>query len=76
MTHRLQISITDTQYDVLNTEANRTGLSIAELIRRLVDGKLRPDARPRVQGYELSLGLWKRPDAAVAGRRPGIKLDD
>ena len=76
MTHRLQISITDTQYDVLNTEANRTGLSIAELIRRLVDGKLRPEARPHVQGYELSLALWKRPDAAVAGRRPGIKLED
>ncbi|HEX4521328.1 MAG TPA: ribbon-helix-helix protein, CopG family [Gaiellaceae bacterium] len=76
MTHRLQISITDDQYAVLNTEANRTGLSIAELIRRSVDRTWRPDARPRAKGYELSVGLWKRPDAAVAGRRPGIKLEN
>jgi hypothetical protein len=76
MTHRLQISITDAQYLALNAEANRTGLSIAELIRRLVDRAWRPEARPRAQGYELSVGLWKRPDAAVVGRRPGIRLED
>lgn len=76
MAHRVQIWMTDAQYEVLNAEANRTGVSMAELVRRLIDRAWRPGARPRVSGFELSMGIWKRPDAAVAGRRPGIKLDD
>ena len=76
MAHRVQIWTTDAQYEVLNAEANRTGVSMAELVRRLIDRAWRPGARPRVSGFELTMGIWKRPDAAVAGRRPGIKLDD
>jgi hypothetical protein len=76
MAHRLQIWMTENQYDALNAEADRTGLSMAELVRRLVDGSLLPDVRPRVSGLELSVGVWRRPDAAVASRRPGIKLRD
>jgi hypothetical protein len=76
MAHRLQIWLTDRQYDALNDEANRTSLSMAELIRRLVDRALRPNERPHLAGFELSVGMWRRPDAAVAGRRPGIKLGD
>jgi hypothetical protein len=75
MTRRLQISITDQQYDLLNAEANRTGLSMAELLRRLVDRAWTPGRRPNVNGFELSVGVWKRPDAAVVGRRPGKLLD-
>ncbi len=76
MTRRLQISLTERQYDVLNGEANRTGLSMAELIRRLVDRAWTPGKRPRVNGFELSVGVWTRPDAAIVGRRPGIPLED
>jgi hypothetical protein len=76
MPRRLQVWMTETQYEALNAEANRTGLSMAELVRRLVDRALLPDARPRLAGLELSLGVWRRPDAAVASRRPGIKLRD
>jgi hypothetical protein len=47
---------------------------MAELIRRLIDRALLPDARPRLRGLELNIGIWQRPDAAVAARRPGIKL--
>jgi hypothetical protein len=68
----MQITLTQQQYETLNTEAWRTGLSIAELVRRAVDGAYRPRARPPRSGVGLSVGLWSRPDAAGAGRRPGI----
>jgi len=74
--HRMQISLTARQYDVLNEEATRTGLSIAELVRRAVDRIYRPDVLTPVDGIEVSFGIWRRPDAAVAGRRPGIRLTD
>jgi hypothetical protein len=76
MSRRLQITLSERQYAILNDEANRTSVSMAELIRRLVDRALRPDARPQVAGFEVSLGLWKLPDAAVVGRRPGPELRD
>jgi hypothetical protein len=70
MSRRTQITLTDRQHDFLQTEAVRTGLSMAELIRRAVDGTYRPNVRPKVAGLELSMGVWSRPDAAVVGRRP------
>ena len=71
---RLHILVTERQRECLVAEANRTGLPVAELVRRSIDRVYRPDARPRANGLELSLGIWRRPDAAVAGRRPGIRL--
>jgi hypothetical protein len=71
---RFHILLTDEQYDCLASEANRTGLPMAELLRRALDRVYRPELRPRAGGLELSVGLWRRPDAAVAGRRPGIRL--
>ena len=76
MAHRMQILLTELQYEALTTEAHRSGLSIAELVRRSVDRVYRPSLRPTTPGLELSLGLWRRPDAAVTGRRPGIRLLD
>jgi hypothetical protein len=72
----MQISLTERQYEVLDAEAWRTGLPIAELVRRAVDRAYRPDERPRAGGLEVSVGLWRRPDAAITGRRPGIRLVD
>jgi hypothetical protein len=69
MSRRTQIVLTDRQHAFLRDEARRTGLSLAELVRRAVDGTYRPYARPKLQGFELSLGLWREPDAALAGRR-------
>jgi hypothetical protein len=69
MSRRTQITLTDRQHAVLVHESKRTGLSLAELVRRAVDGTYRPFDRPRVGGFELSLGVWRRPDAALAGRR-------
>jgi hypothetical protein len=69
MSRKTQITLTDRQHALLRDEADRTGLSMAELVRRAVDCVYRPHSRPRLKGFELSLGVWPRPDAAVAGRR-------
>ena len=68
------MTLTDRQHAFLLDESGRTGLSLAELVRRAIDGTYRPHDRRRLQGVELSVGLWRRPDAAVVGRRPPGRL--
>ncbi len=70
VSRRTQITLTDRQHAFLCDESARTGLSMAELVRRAVDLTFRPNVRPKLAGLELSLGVWPRPDAALAGRRP------
>jgi hypothetical protein len=70
VSRRTQVTLTDRQHAFLAGEAIRTGLSLAELVRRAVDRTYRPELRPKLGGIEVSLGFWRRPDAAVAGRRP------
>jgi hypothetical protein len=70
MSRRTQVTLTDRQHAFLRHEAFRTGLSMAELVRRAVDTTFRPHVRPKLRGLEVSLGVWSRPDAAVVGRRP------
>ena len=74
MSRKTQITLTDRQHAFLLGEALRTDLSMAELVRRAIDRTYRPEARPKVRGYELSLGVWQRPDAAVIGRRRDRRL--
>ncbi len=69
MAKRTQITLTDGQHAVLVDEAYRTGLSMAELVRRAVDAAYRPDLRLRARGYEVSFGVWRQPDAGVTARR-------
>jgi hypothetical protein len=66
---RMHIMLTDAQRALLRDESEATDLSMGELIRRAVDHVYRPHVRPRVHGWELFAGIWRRPDAAVAGRR-------
>ena len=66
---RVHVILTDGQRTFLAEEAARTGLSIGELVRRAIDATYRPYRRPRVRGVELSVGVWRRPDAAAVGRR-------
>jgi hypothetical protein len=73
MTRRTHITLSDRQHAFLRTESGRTGLSLAELVRRAIDRTYRPYARPRVRGFELNFGLWRRPDAATIGRRAGSR---
>ena len=70
MSRRTQITLTDRQHAFLLDESARTGLPLAELVRRALDRTYRPHLRERLRGFEVSVGLWKRPDAAVVGRRP------
>ena len=74
MSRRTQIVLTDRQHAFLASESSRTGLPLAELVRRAIDGTYRPHGRDTVRGYEFSVGLWRRPDAAVVGRRPPGRL--
>jgi hypothetical protein len=70
MSERAHIIFTDRQKARLVDESLRTGLSMCELVRRAVDAAYRPGSRTTVHGFELSLGLWREPDAAIVGRRP------
>jgi hypothetical protein len=76
MSRKTQITLTDRQHAFLVIESERTDLSMAELVRRAIDSTYRPELRPKVRGYEVSLGLWNRPDAAVIGRRKTRRLAD
>jgi hypothetical protein len=69
MSRKTQITLTDRQHNFLRLESVRSGLSQAELVRRAIDATYRPFQRPRVGGFELSLGLWREPDAALVARR-------
>ena len=69
MSHQFHMLMTERQYGLLRDEADRTGLSMGELVRRAVDATYRPNSRRRLRGYELSLTLSREPDPAVAGRR-------
>jgi hypothetical protein len=68
---RTQVMLEPEQYTYLVGEAVRTGLSRSELIRRAVDETYRPEARFRIGGFDIGFGVWRAPDAAVAGRRVG-----
>ena len=76
MSRKTQLTLTDRQHAYLIGESIRTGLSMAELIRRAIDRVYRPELRPKIPGYEFSLGWWKRPDAAVVGRRKERRLTE
>jgi Ribbon-helix-helix protein, copG family len=69
MSRKTQITLTDEQHALLKAEAAVAGISMAEMIRRAVDHVYRPWLRPKVHGYEVNVAVWKRPDAAVVGRR-------
>lgn len=62
MAHRMQITLADRQYERLRREAERTGASLAELVRRAVD---------RAYGADLSLEEKRRLLHETAGALDG-----
>jgi hypothetical protein len=74
MSTRFHVILEDHQYRFLTEESGRLSVSVAELIRRAIDSTFALDTGRRTPGVEVSFGVWRRPDAAVAGRRPGIRL--
>jgi hypothetical protein len=74
MSRRFNLHLEDIQYAALTAESARSSVSVAELIRRAIDRSFDLDSPRRTSGMELSVALWKRPDAAVLGRRPGVRF--
>ena len=65
MAHRIQITLTDDQYSFLSSEADRSSVSIAELIRRSIDTVYGVVGLKTVSYVTHTLG-----------RRPGLSVDD
>ena len=75
MSRRLQIIVTDRQYDYLNEASERTSLSMSELVRRALDTKY-PAAGADVPAWsQFTMAVWRRPRELGTGRRPGLRLD-
>lgn len=79
MSHRTQITLTDEQYALLRAEAEQTGLTVADLVRRAVDTSYRAtDREKRLAAIEAGFGAWgdeahAEDGAAYVERiRPGI----
>ena len=65
----IHVLLADSQHEFLRNESARSGLSMAELMRRALDATYPLPPRRQVGGFELNVGLWRRLDAAVTGRR-------
>lgn len=74
MSHRTQVTLTDEQYERLRQESRRSGLGLAELVRRALDAAfpvLEPgDALCRL---DESFGTWTDRDYDGAAYVDGIR---
>lgn len=77
MSHRTQVTLEDEQYRRLRAESSRTGLGLAELVRRAIDavyGTRTVDERRR--RIDLAFGAWAEHEidgaAYVEGLRRGL----
>jgi hypothetical protein len=65
--HRTQITLTDMQYATLRDESKRSGLSLAELIRRAVDERYQaPSTAERLRLLDAAFGGWTGRDESGA----------
>ena len=68
MSHRTQITLEDAQYERLQAESRRTGLGLAELVRRALDSVYGPAGRRgRASALDVSFGAWA--DIEIDGER-------
>lgn len=77
MSHRTQITLTDAQYERLRGEAARSGLGLAELVRRAVERSYgTADREELLEALEASFGACTGRDedgaAYVEGLRRGM----
>lgn len=62
MSHRTQVTLTDEQYDRLKTESTRTGLGLAELVRRALQALYGKPAQENPEAViRATAGTWHRP---------------
>lgn len=66
MSHRLQITLEDEQYETLERESRRTGASMAELVRQAVSARFGLTDDDRADQFRAALtaaaGLWSDRD--------------
>jgi len=74
MARRVQITLSEEQYEFLTKASERTSLSMAELVRRAIDAKYPRNTRA-VALTQFTFALWQTPKAPGSGRRSGIGLD-
>jgi hypothetical protein len=76
LAHRTQITLTDEQYAMLRRESERTGLGLAELVRRALSATYRTPGQGSESGLDESFGAWadREFDGAeyVERLRPGL----
>lgn len=75
--HRTQITLSEEQYRLLKTEAQRTGASLSELIRQAVTARYRRSPAHLSAALDRSFGAWKGRDFdgeeyVERLRRPGL----
>lgn len=59
MSHRTQVTLTDDQYDRLRSESARSGLGLAELVRRAVERSYGATShRELLEALDGSFGAW------------------
>ncbi|HEY7043582.1 MAG TPA: ribbon-helix-helix protein, CopG family [Nocardioidaceae bacterium] len=59
MSHRTQITLTDEQYDRLREESTRSGLGLAELVRRAVNHSYgSASQRALMEAFDSAFGSW------------------
>lgn len=68
MSHRTQITLTDEQYQRLLDESRRSGVGLAELIRRAVDDRYgQRGVEAVIEALDASSGCWA--ERSYDGRR-------
>lgn len=77
MGHRTQITLTDGQYALLKRESTRTGVSLAELVRRALTRTYGAPETPTDEALDDSFSAWKGRDFDGVDyveriRRPGL----
>jgi hypothetical protein len=74
MSHRTQITLTDDQYERLRAESERSGIGLAELVRRAVDRSYGTATHATlVQALDDSFGSWADRDYDGAGYVDGLR---
>ncbi len=61
MAHRTQITLDDRQYERLRRESERTGASLAELIRRAIDRTYGAERtlEDKLRAIDETAGAWR-----------------
>lgn len=78
MSHRTQITLEDAQYALLRAESVRTGLGLAELVRRALDATYgtTPTVIEAKLRIDTAFGLWiergEELDGLSTSLRPGL----